>query len=239
MLIQKSFYYVVFLSSSDHGGNCGKLQRIIGNSSKLELLTDLRLITYSLAQFMIALAQYVPIVFLPDSMVKDHGILPTTAGQIIAFYGIARFVGSPLSGLTVHYLKNSAVLFTGGCLMIMGGCTIGMAFSSLYWHFVACFFIYGVALCYTVVLTPISLIELLGIDSLKISYSVIMAVKGIASLIGTPMVGGFEVLNGRYDFCFIIAGGFFFLAGIMAFAAHWKHKRKSSSTNTTSTHQKE
>ena len=131
------------------------------------------------------------------------------------------------------------MLFTGGCLMIMGGCTVGMAFSTLYWHFVVCFFIYGVALCYIVVLTPISLIDLFGIDSLKVSYSVIMAAKGIASLIGPPMVGWFEVLEGSYDFPFIVVGGFFFLGGIMAFVTLWKHNRKNSSAAITAAQQRE
>ena len=172
------------------------------------------------------LAAYVPMNFLPDALVKEHEFSRFKAGHIIAFYGMSQVVGAILSGICANYLKNNLIQLNLICMIGLGASCVGMAFSSVYWHFVVCFFIHGIFNRKYIVLTPISLIEMFGVESLHASFSVIMACSGIASLIGLPMFGWFKELKGTYDFVFIVAGGFHVLGGTLALILLWLHKRK-------------
>ena len=196
----------------------------------MELLTDRRLIAFSLCYFMFYLACYCPLNFLPDAMVREHGISNTKAGHVITFLGAGCMLGSISAGLATNHFKNCAVLHSVGCMIVMGCCNIGMAFSDLYWQFVVCSFIYGIAFRYMLVLHPIALVDMFGINSLKVSFGIGMACSCIGSLAGPPIVGWFKVLQGTYQLSFIVAGCCFFLAGIMASIALWKPNTKSSSS---------
>ena len=214
------------------GRVCGKLQSFISLalSTHSDLLMDLRLIMFSMMHAMLLLLEYVPMTFLPDAMVKEHGVPRLDAGHIVAFFGISNTVGAILSGLCTNYLMNSVMVLNLICMLVLGTCCIGMAFSSLYWHFVVCFFIYGIFLRHIKVLIPISLVEMFGVESLMVSFSVIMACSGIASLIGPPMLGWFKELQGTYDFAFTVAGGLYFLGGIPAFVLLGLQRRRNNFT---------
>ena len=117
---------------------------------------------------------YIPTDFLPDAMVKEHEIPHIKAGNIVVFYGMSNIVGAIISGVTANYLKNSAVLLISLCMVILGFCCVGMAYSVLYWQFVVCCCIYGICTRGFLALLPISLIDMFGIESLKVSFSVLM-----------------------------------------------------------------
>ena len=177
-------------------------------------------------QITYVLCKYAPITFLPDAMVKEHGIPDIEAGNILAFYGIANVIGSILSGVCANFLKNNVIRLIPICMIGLGVCCVGMAFSSFYWHFVICAFMHGIFLKTYGVIIPISLTDMFGVESLKVSFGVIMACSGIANLVGSPMLGWFKELQGTYDLSFCVAGGFAFIGGILAFILLWLHKRK-------------
>ena len=173
---------------------------------------------------------YIPTTFLPDAMVKEHEIPHIKAGNIVVFYGISNIVGAIIAGVTANYLKNSAVLLISICMVILGFCCVGMAYSFLYWQFVVCCFIYGLFQRYVVVLLPISLIDMFGMESLKASYSVILLCSAIPTLVGSPMAGRLKVVWGNYDLAFNITGGFYLLGAILTFIVLWMYKKKNSAT---------
>ena len=195
---------------------------------------DPRLIIFSLALGLLGIAVYVPITFLPDAMVKEHGISHIKAGNIVAFYGISSIVGPIICGVAANYLKNSAVLLISLLMFVLGWCCVGMAYSVLYWQFVVCSCIYGICTRGILGLLPISLIDMFGIESLKVSYSVIMICCTISSLVGPPMAGRLKMLWGNYDIAFIITSGLYFLGSIFTFIIMWIHKRNNISTYTDS-----
>ena len=187
---------------------------------------DSRLIIFSLTQITFNLALYAPINFLPDVMIKEHEIPRLDAGHVIAFYGISNVVGAILSGICANFLKNNVILLISICVMGLGICCIGISFSSLYWHFVVCCFMYGIFSITVIVLKPILLTDMFGVESLKVSFGVVMACSGIATLVGSPMFGWFKELQGTYDLSFNVAGGFNFLGAILTFILLWFQKRK-------------
>ena len=174
-----------------------------------------------------SLAGYIPLDFLPDAMVKEHEIFPTKAGSVISLIGIASIAGPLLSGLTTNYLKNTVAFFFSLCMMLTGICCVGMAFSTLYWHFVICIFFYGLFLREIIVLIPLLLVDMFGTDSLKFSYGVTMFCSGIATLIGPPIIGWLKTLGYSYDSVFIIAGGIFVIGGFFALILLCLNKREN------------
>ena len=192
-----------------------------------------RLIIFCLAIGMRDLAMYIPLDFLPDAMVREHDISHNMAGNIIAFYGFSSIMGRLISGIATNYLKNSAVLLTSISLLLLGGCCVGMAFSNLYWQFVLCAFLYGLFLGSTNMLLPISLIDMFGLESLKVSYGITMFFCASTTVFGPPMVGWFKVLWGTYYFTFIITAGLYFVGGILAFIALFVPNRNVNTTEYT------
>ena len=99
-------------------------------------------------------------------------------------------------------------------------------------------FLYGISSRQTPVLAQIALIDMFGIESLKVSFSVMMFFSGMTTLVGPPLLGWLKVIWGSYDFAFIITSGFWFMGGILAFIVLWMHKRNSSSEDTVSAQEK-
>ena len=180
---------------------------------------------------MFSLVVYVPINFLPDALIKEHGISSIKAGNIIAFYGISNIIGSIISGMILNYLEKCAVLLTFICMTGLALSCIGMAFSVVYWQYVLCSCIYGFFLRGVSASIPISLVDMFGIDYLKFSYGVIMFGWTFSALVGPPFVGKLKVIWGSYDFAFIVAGGFHFVGAsfvLIVVILTWRQRQKDS-----------
>ena len=162
------------------------------------------------------LGQYVPVDFLPDFMVKEHGISPLQAGNIITFYGVSSIVGRLIGGLLTSYMEKGALLLVTACMLLLGGSCFGMALSTYYWQFVICICIYGVFLGMFSVLRTISLVDMFGVDSLKDSYGMIMFCSGVSTLLGPPMAGWLKVCWGTYYYAFFVTAGIFIAGGIVS-----------------------
>ena len=198
---------------------------------KIDQFNDRRLAIFCLVNCLYILACYIPLDFLPDSMVKEHGISHINAGNIVPIYGMASFVGRLIGGIIPTYMENSALLLTSLCMILLGTSCLGMAFSILYWHFVVCACIYGIFRGMFHVLVPISLVDMFGVESLKDSYGIIMFCSGISTLLGPPMVGWLKVIWATYDYAFIITAGIFYLGATIDLFLLWVHKRDKNNLN--------
>ena len=175
---------------------------------------DVRLPLFCVAHFLRTLAMYIPLDFLPDLMMKEHGIPHIEAGNVVPIYGIASIVGRLVSGVVAYRFKNRAVLLSSLCMVVQGASCVGMAYSNVYWQFAVCDGFYGFFHGYVTVLLPLSLVEMFGIASLKDSYAVIMFFCGISTRFGLPLVGWIEVEWGSYSLAFLITGAIYFVGGL-------------------------
>ena len=191
----------------------------------LEQLKDRRLHIFCLVNCLYTLGYYVPLDFLPDSMVKEHGISPIQAGSIVSFYGISSIIGRFSGGMIANYMQDIAISLTSVCMIFLGTSCVGMALSNLYWQFVICVCIYGIFLGMFSSLRPISLVDMFGVESLKASYGIIMFFNGISTLLGAPMAGWLKVLWGTYYYAFFITAGIFYSGGVLALTLLLKYQR--------------
>ena len=192
----------------------------------VEHLKDSRLTLFCLVNSLYTLGYYIPLDFLPDAMLKEHGISKLRSGNIISFYGVASTIGRFSGALITNYIENSALLLIIVCMVSLGCACIGMAVSTYYWHFVVCIFVYGIFLGMFSVLRPLLLIDMFGMESLNESYGIIMLCNGISTLLGPPMAGWLKLLWGEYYYDFLITGGIFNVGGVLALILFWENKRK-------------
>ena len=191
----------------------------------LQLLKDFRMILYCILNFVYSLGLYIPIDFLPDAMVKEHGITHLHAGNIITFFGMFGIIGRLLGGVITNYKKNSALLLNCVCILAICISCIGMAFSVYYWQFVVCISIYGIFVGMVPTLAPILLVDMFEVKCLKDSYGILMFVNGISTLLGAPLAGWLKEIWGNYVYVFLITAGIFGVGGILALALLWENKK--------------
>ena len=124
----------------------------------LILLKDKRMFLYCLVQVMYTLAYYVPMIYLPEMMKKDHGISKEWAGTILSVLGFGNMAGAILTGLIVQYLTISPIVLSAASLGILGIGCFGVTFCYTYEHFVIFAVAYGPMLASMAVLLPLIVI---------------------------------------------------------------------------------
>ena len=162
------------------------------------------------------LGMYVPIDFLPDWMVKEHGIPQLRAGYIISVYGVSSIIGRLLAGILTNYMERLALPLVAVSMILLGSSCYGMAVSADFWQFVIFICMYGVFLGMFGTLRTISLESVFGVDSLKENYAIIMFCGGVSTVFGAPFAGWLKVFFGSYYHAFVVTAGIYFFGGILA-----------------------
>lgn len=190
----------------------------------LSLLTSPLMLLLCISNVFGFLALYVPYIYLPKMMVLE-GIAVNKASLVISVIGIANTVGRILVGWLVDHPKLSSLVVTNCSLICSGMCLIGFPFCHSLAAFVVLATLLGLCLSAYISLTSVVVVDLLGLDMLTSAFGLIVAFRGISSILGPPMAGMLFELTGHFSISFYIAGLFFFLAGASGQIAFFIHKR--------------
>ena len=182
----------------------------------LKPLKDIRLVMFCGVIFINELGMYVPIDFLPDWMVKEHGIPQLRAGYIISLYGVSSIIGRLLAGILTSCMERLALPLVAVSMILLGSSCYGMAVSTDFWQFAIFICIYGVFLGMFGTLRTISLASVFGVDSLKENYAIIMFVGGVSTVFGAPFAGWLKVCFGSYYYAFVVTSGIYICGGVLA-----------------------
>ena len=199
-----------------------------GALEALKLLKDARMFFYSLVHVMFELAYYIPIVFLPEMMIHDHGISKDWAGMVISVLGISHMVGKILAGILVQYSTISPTIFSATCLGLLGGSCIGFTFCSQYEEFMILTVVYGLVLSSIDLFNPLILVDMFGGNKLKDSFGIIMLAKMFSPMWGPPIGGAFRDWTGKYLVAFYAAGTFQLVGGFFNVLVCIFHLRRKS-----------
>ena len=69
-------------------------------------------------------------------------------------------------------------------------------------------------------LTSIVLVEILGIDNLTSAFGILILVRGVFCMVGSPVAGSVFDQTQRYDISFYMSGGFLIVAALVSSIAH-------------------
>ena len=181
----------------------------------LILLNSKTMILYCMVHVMFELAYYVPIVYLPEMMMKDHGISRELAGTILSVFGFCHITGKILTGLIVQYLTISPIMLAAASIGLLGISSICFAFCSTYVHFVIVTAAYGSILASFGVLTPLVVIEIVGDEKLKDGFGLVMIAKMVSTIWGPPIGGALKDWSGNYNSAFYASGTFHIIGAFL------------------------
>ena len=181
----------------------------------LMLLKDKRMFLYCLVQVMYTLAYYVPMIYLPEMMKKDHGISKEWAGTILSVLGFGNMAGAILTGLIVQYLTISPIVLSAASLGILGIGCFGFTFCYTYEHFVIVAVAYGPMLAAMAVLMPLIVIEIFGEEKSKDAFGLVMIGKMLGAILGPPIGGYIKEYSATYIVPFYAAGTFHLIGSFL------------------------
>ena len=188
---------------------------------------------YDFVLLLCNLAFFIPIDFLPDMMVNDHGVLEINAGYIVPIIGAGHGIGRVLVGLAVSKLKLNPTGTTTMCLLACAACSFIFTICSNYTTFVIAGITFGLTVGPNGSLVVECLVQMYGMELVKDTFGIMMIVYAIGSLIG-PLVGGFlDDISGNYNATFYFCGVIYLLAAAVCFMVlildnNDKKKRKSN-----------
>ena len=160
-------------------------------------------------------------------MVNEKGIDGLQAGNIISIYGIGFAFGGVIFGTAMKYWKNSALFLEILCMISFSGICVSYVYCYRYITLASLSLLFGAFRSAMATVRPVSLVDMFGIGSLNIAYSMVMLVSGFATIFGPPIIGAFRVTFGTYDYPYFITSGIFFIGGVSIFCVaciHWKDK---------------
>ena len=218
-----AYINAVDVSKKENEASCES----ISTHTILTLLKDKRMSFYCLVHVLFELAYYVPMIYLPEMMVHDHGLSKEWAGSIISILGLCHMTGRILSGLLVQCSKISPTIFSAISMGLLGTGCIGFTFCKTYEHFVLVTSAYGLILATIDVFLPLILIEMFGDANLKDAYGLVMVGKMFSPMWGPPIGGAFKDWTGRYNVAFYAAGSFQYIGAffnVLVCIFHFKLK---------------
>ena len=172
-----------------------------------ELFKEPRLLLCALSHFLFTLALWVPIIFLPEFMTREHGISHKRAGDVLNFYGVAKTAGSIISGIIINWFRRRSLTLSSFTMLGLGGSCITFAYCCKYWQYSTLMVLYGIFQSSVPVLRLLVMIDLFGQEAVKDSNCFIMFFGWIATLFGTPIAGVWKGKTGTLSYAFIFAGG--------------------------------
>ena len=111
------------------------------------------------------------------------------------------------------FVTNVAIFLSGVCTMIMPLCPD-------YYSFVAIALLFGLFVAAYISLTSIVLVDLLGLDNLTSAFGILILVRGVFCMVGSPVAGSVFDQTQRYDISFYMSGGFLIVAAFISCIAH-------------------
>ena len=197
---------------------------------KFALLKDFRLLFYCLSHITFLLAFYIPIDYLPEMMVEEHGLPKSVGGTIMAIFGVSQIVGRASSGVIATVLTRHSIIISSLSMVGIGSGIIGFVFCSTYREFIGATIFYGLCIgCFYYNSVNI-LAEMYGVtDNFQDAYGLLMLASAISPIWGPPIGGMLHEYFGKFYMSFMAAGIFAYVSAfcnIIVFFIHFKKYQK-------------
>ncbi|GFO46897.1 monocarboxylate transporter [Plakobranchus ocellatus] len=183
----------------------------------LDLLRNPYFVAFAFANFLACFTYLMPIVYLVDRAL-DNGVEKTQAALAFSMYGAGNLFGRVALGWLADNVFDSLIL-DAICLIVCGisTCLSALCGASAVLHGLYGF-IYGTFIGGFVTVTPVILVELLGLDLVSHSYGLILTFQAVGFIVGTPMAGWIFDATHSYTASFIIHGVVITVSGLVLVA---------------------
>uniref|UniRef100_A0A0V0J5Y8 Monocarboxylate transporter 5 n=1 Tax=Schistocephalus solidus TaxID=70667 RepID=A0A0V0J5Y8_SCHSO len=179
---------------------------------------------FAFSNFLTSLGFNAPFLFAVDRAILQ-GIEPRRASFLVSSIGIGNTIGRVMFGaLATRGGKRFRIHLYNGALVLCGLTTVASWWASTYPWMIAYTMAFGLLGGTYVTLTPVVLVDLLGVECLSDSFGLSLLFMGIAVLAGPPIAGAIFDGTGSYNISFAVCGFFILVSGLVmypVFCLHW------------------
>ncbi|KAK3096236.1 hypothetical protein FSP39_024822 [Pinctada imbricata] len=170
-------------------------------------------IMFLISNFILYFWYDLPYVFFFDYTI-ELGLSNERAAYLISIIGIVSTVGQVMYGIIADRNIHLAILYTVS-LIICGFSVLAIPLVKDYTMLCLIAGSIGLFISANYCLTPVILVEIVGVDKLTNAYGLIMMVQGVANLFGPPVAGKLYDVSGSYYNTFFIGGLLISFSGVL------------------------
>ncbi|GAB6027761.1 hypothetical protein CHUAL_001998 [Chamberlinius hualienensis] len=168
------------------------IRHTINSMLDFSLLKSATFVVLCIASFITMAGFFIPFVYLADYAINVE-VSKEDAAFLFSVIGIANTVGRVFSGWVSDRPNVNALFITNVALTTGGLATAFVPFLRSYHLLLVYSAVFGLAIACFASLRSIILVELLGLEKLTNAFGLLLLFQGIASMIGSPMAGKFEM----------------------------------------------
>ncbi|KAL7057047.1 hypothetical protein AAHC03_019321 [Spirometra sp. Aus1] len=172
---------------------------------------------FAFSNFLTSLGFNAPFLFAVDRAILQ-GIEPQRASFLVSSIGIGNTIGRVVFGaLAARGDKRFHIHLYNGALVLCGLTTAASWWASTYPWMIAYTMGFGLLSGTYVTLTPVVLVDLLGVECLNDSFGLSLLFMGVAVLVGPPLAGAIFDETGSYNISFAVCGFFILVSGLVMY----------------------
>ena len=215
---------------------CKRLGKSVRESFDFTLFLDLPFSMFCLSNFLTSLGYNAPYLFIVPWGVKELGFTEkesfiNNAAYLNSIIGIGNIMGRIVWGFLADLPLINRILLYSGTLILCGLAIAATTISSWWWWFVLCAFIFGMLLGAYVCLTPVLVVDLVGIERLNVAFGILGLVQCLATLIGPPLLALLRDWSGSFQLTFLVCGACVSLSGVILIPAYCVKKQPQHHTD--------
>jgi len=193
-----------------------KMRHTCHEMMDFSLLLDLVFVLFGVSNLLTSIGFCVPYIYLPDRGIQ-MGFDTRLSAFLVSIVGISNTVGRIVFGYLADFKWVNRLMLYNTVLLLCGVTSIASSLCLNYPMmavYAACFGLFiGVYTC----LTPIVLVDLLGLDKLSNAFGLVLLFQGIGAVVGPPMAGALYDKYNNYDYSFYMMGVCVAVSGAMLY----------------------
>lgn len=171
---------------------------------------------FAISNLLTSIGLCVPYVFLPNRAAA-MGMDESEGAFLISIVGISNTVGRIVFGFLADFKCINRLMLYNTVLVLCGACSLLSALCFNYPLMATYSASFGLFIGVYICLTPIVLVDLLGLENLSNSFGLVLLYQGIGAVIGPPMAGAIYDETKDYNNSFYLMGVCVIVSGAMLY----------------------
>jgi len=190
--------------------------KTIKNLMDFRLLFDIIFQLFAISNFLTSIGFVVPYIFLPDRGTQK-GLDPGESAWLISMVGISNTIGRIVFGYIADFKFVNRLMMYNTVLVICGVVSVFSFVCTNYVSLMVYSFAFGLLIGVYTCLTPIVLVDLLGLGKLSNAFGLVLLYQGIGAVVGPPVAGAIYDISKNYDYSFVMMGMCLLISGLMLY----------------------
>lgn len=189
----------------------------LGETMDITLLWDFVFVLFAVSNLLTSIGYVVPYVFLPIRATTMEIADPRQASFLLSIIGITNTIGRIVFGYIADFKFVNRLMLYNTVLVLCGLASFVSSLCVTYPLMAAYAGVFGFMIGVYTCLTPIVLVDLLGLKKLSNSFGLVLLFQGIGAVSGPPIAGAIYESTKSYDDSFYLMGACILFSGLMLY----------------------